>query len=128
MLMKMNFLIDIVQWFELLFRKPLIVSLRFSKKLFTEYPRIVASVCFLFYNKHLLQRVTSHFLQQVTSATSNKQNVQRETSDSTRSIEQIVNFNEQQTMSKKLHLLKQRTNYWNKMSFLDKHSITEYKT
>ena len=106
MLIKMNFVIGIVRWFELLFTKPFIVALRFCKKLFTEYPRIAASVCSLFYKKQLLQRVTSDFLQQVTSVTSNKQNVQRETSDSTRSNEQPVNFNKQRAMSKKLHLFK----------------------
>ena len=45
-------------------------------------------------NKRILQRVTSNFLQRAAFATSNKQILQRITSDLTRSNEQRVNFNE----------------------------------
>ena len=58
----------------------------------------------IFYNKELLQRVTSEFLQQATSATSNERILQRVTSDFTTSNKQQVNFKEKRATSEKLHL------------------------
>ena len=59
----------------------------------------------IFCNEQLLQRVTSNFLQQATSATSGERISQQVTSDFTLSNEQRVNFNEQRATREKLHLI-----------------------
>ena len=48
----------------------------------------------IFCSEHLLERVTSEFLQRATSTTSNEQILQRVTIGFTTSNEQRVNFNE----------------------------------